>query len=79
MAWIPEAHATSRKAIYRIKTADGWVTRSRSQYKRRGSWVGLGVFELTTTPTVQLSDQNGEPTGWGRRLAFDAVRFVPVD
>jgi hypothetical protein len=79
MAFIPRKHATSRKATYKIKTADGWITRTRSQYKRRGTWVSLGVLELTSTPVVQLSDKTTEPTVWGRRLAYDAVRFVPVD
>ena len=78
-AWIPEAYATSRKASYRIKTAEGWVTRVRSQYKRRGSWVSLGDLQLTTTPIGQLADKTGEPGSWGRRLAFDAVRFVSLE
>jgi subtilisin family serine protease len=74
-AWIPDAYATSRKAAYRIKTVDGWVTRVRSQYKRRGGWVSLGDLQLTESPIVQLADKTGEPGSWGRRLAFDAVRF----
>ena len=78
-AWIPESYATSRQANYRIKTAEGWVTRVRSQYKRRGSWVSLGELELTQTPIVQLADKTGEPGAWGRRLAFDAVRFVLLE
>ena len=78
-AWIPETYATSRKAGYRIRTTDGWVTRVRSQYKRRGTWVSLGQHELTETPIVQLADKTGEPGAWGRRLAFDVVRFEPVD
>jgi hypothetical protein len=76
-AWIPGDHASSRKAAYKIRTDDGWVTRVRNQHKRRGSWVSLGVHELTRTPIVQLADVTGEPAGSGRRLALDAVRFIP--
>ena len=78
MARIPVQYATSRKAAYKIRTADGWVTRVRNQYKRQGSWVSLGVHRLTRTPIVQLANLTGEPTSWGRHLAFDAIRFVPV-
>jgi hypothetical protein len=75
---IPSQHATSRKATYRIKTADGWVSRVRSQKKRQGEWVGLGVHKLTTTPIVKLADKTGETGSLGRRLAFDVARFVPT-
>ena len=77
-AWIPGQHASSRKAAYKVKTATGWVTRVRSQYKRRGSWVSLGTHRLTTAPIVQLADKTGEGDGSGRKLAFDAVRFIPT-
>ncbi len=76
--YIPGPHATSQKAAYKIKTADGWVTRVRDQSKRRGGWVALGVHRLTRTPIVQLTDQTGEDPASGRTIAFDAVRFVPT-
>ena len=76
--YIPGPHASSHRAVYRIRTADGWVTRVRDQAKRRGSWVTLGVHRLTRTPIVQLTDQTGEDPRSGRTLAFDAVRFVPT-
>ncbi|MEA2026011.1 MAG: S8 family serine peptidase [Chloroflexota bacterium] len=75
---IPVAHATSRRAAYRVKTITGWVTRRRNQKKHQGTWVSLGIHHLTTTPIVQLSDKTGEDVSLGRRLAFDAARFVPV-
>jgi hypothetical protein len=75
---IPSQHATSRKATYKIKTTDGWVSRVRSQKKRQGEWVSLGIHKLTTTPIVQLADKTGESGSLGRRLAFDAARFVPT-
>jgi subtilisin family serine protease len=76
--WVPAGHATSRKATYKIKTADGWVKRVRNQYKRRGSWVDLGKHRLTKAPLVQLANDTGEGGASGRQLAYDAVRFVPI-
>jgi hypothetical protein len=76
-AWIPAEHASSRKAAYKVKTPDGWVTRVRNQSRRRGSWVSLGIHELGRRPIVQLADVTGEPVRFDRRLAFDAMRFVP--
>lgn len=78
LAYIPDGSGLSRAATYKIRTADGWATRVRNQDKRRGTWVGLGIHELTTTPSVRLADLTGEPASWGRWLAYDAVRFVPL-
>ena len=75
---IPADNGTSKRATYKVRTKSGWVTRVRSQYKWRGRWVSLGVHQLTTTPIVQLSDKTGERRSLRRRLAFDAVRFVPI-
>jgi hypothetical protein len=75
---LPANNATSRQAKYRIKTADGWVTRVRNQSKRAGDWVGLGVHRLTTTPILKLVDKTGEAGSLGRRLAYDAARFEPT-
>ncbi len=77
--YIPLRHATSHRASYRVRTSSGWVTRIRNQDKRRGTWVSLGIHHLTTTPIVQLADKTGEDDSLGRRLAFDAARFVPAD
>ncbi len=75
---LPAQNATSRKATYRISTADGWVTRVRSQAKRAGEWVSLGTHRLTTTPIVKLVDATGEAESLQRRLAYDAARFEPT-
>lgn len=75
---IPAAHASSRKAIYKIRTETGWVTRVRNQKKRQGTWVSLGIHRLTTTPVVQLSDRTGERASLRRALGYDAIRFTPV-
>ncbi len=79
VAYVPDDPDLSHAARYRVRTADGWVTRTRNQDKRRGGWVGLGVHALTTTPSVRLGDLTGEPASAQRRLAFDVIRFVPLD
>ena len=76
---IPRYHATTRKAAYKIRTATGWQTIVRNQYRNRGRWVTLGVFQLTTTPMVIVTDLTGEATRQRRRLAYDAARFVPIE
>ncbi len=76
---IPASHATTRQATYQIRTSTGWVTRVRNQNKHMGNWLSLGRHHLTTTPIVRLIDKSGEEASLERRLAFDAVRFVPDD
>ena len=71
-------HGTTRKAAYKLRTAAGWTTAVRNQFKNRGKWVNLGVYELTQTPMVILTDVTGERDSLRRRVAFDAIRFIPV-
>ncbi len=78
LAHIPRQDAATRSATYKIRTPDGWVRRTRDQQKGAGRWVGLGVHQLTPTSVVQLIDKTGESGSLGRRVAFDAVRFVPL-
>jgi hypothetical protein len=72
---IPAGKPSSRKAAYRIKTADGWVRKVRNQKKHRGRWMSLGVHEVTTRPVVQLADKTGEGGKPRPKLVFDALRF----
>ena len=78
MVKIPSRDATTRRALYRTKTVDGWVKQRVDQAAARGKWVDLGTFRLTTTPAVKLTDSTGERTSLGRRVGFDAIRFVPA-
>ncbi len=75
---IPTTNTTTRRAVYRVKTTDGWVKRRLDQSANRGKWVDLGTFRLTTTPALKLTDRTGERSSLGRRIGFDAVRFVPA-
>jgi hypothetical protein len=72
---IPRLHATTRAARYTIRTAGGLVHRTVSQYRARGTWLTLGTFRLSTDPEVRLSARTGDGRA-GRKIAFDAVRFV---
>ncbi len=78
LAMIPDRHSTSRAAIYKVRTADGLVSRTVNQSVRRGSWLDLGVHALSTVGEVRLSARTGDPAGSRRMLAFDALRFVPI-
>jgi subtilisin family serine protease len=79
LVYVPaSAHASSDRASYRVRTSMGWVTRIRSQRKRQGTWVSLGIHHLASTPVVQLADRTDEASSLGRHVAFDAVRFVPT-
>ena len=78
LARLPSKNVTSKQARYRVKTADGWVTRKRNQKRNRGNWMRIGIFELTRNPVVKLVDKTGEARSTKRRIAFDAIRFVPA-
>ncbi len=77
-AWIPGQSRLSSKAVYRIRTADGWVSRRLSQARHRRGWLSLGVFELGSLPVIRLSDATGEGGSQARRLALDTLRVVPT-
>ena len=77
LAKVP-AKASTRRAVYQVRTTSGWVKRVRNQLKNRGKWVNLGVHTLAARPVVRLTDRTGEASRSGRRVAFDAVKFVPV-
>ncbi|CAN5633255.1 hypothetical protein BH23CHL8_BH23CHL8_06160 [soil metagenome] len=76
---IPRQNATTRSAVYRVKTANGFVRRVLNQRQRRGDWVGLGIHELPRDVVVRLTDKTGEPGAFSRRVAFDAIKLIPRD
>ena len=61
LAKVPARHASTRKAVYKIQTADGWVKRVRNQYKSRGGWSSLGTHAFGTTAQVRLGDKTLDP------------------
>ena len=79
--WVifPKTNATTRSARYTVLTATGSVTRRLDQAKMGGRWVALGTYEFGTLAEVRLTDKTGERTSSGRRIAFDTVKFVPVE
>ncbi|MCS6772815.1 MAG: hypothetical protein NZ693_01740 [Thermoflexales bacterium] len=82
-AFIPRYNATTRNAVYRIVqgTAQTPLTRTRaiSQNVYYAEWVSLGqhYFQAGGANYVELTDVTGETTGQ-RRIAFDAIAFVPI-
>lgn len=79
LAKLPAVHASTRKAVYKLKTASGWATRVRSQAAYRGRWVNLGTYAFTTQAEVRLSGKTLDRRGTRLMVAFDALKFVPVE
>jgi hypothetical protein len=77
--WVqfPKKNATTRSATYTIVTSSGTVTKKVDQSKSGGKWVKLGTYAFGTTAQVKLTDKTGEGSNSGRRIAYDAVKFVP--
>ncbi len=78
-ARLPGGNVTSRGAIYKVRTVDGWTIRVADQWQRRGSWLSLGIQRLPRQAEVRLTDRTRDARGARRWLAFDAVKFVPLD
>jgi beta-lactam-binding protein with PASTA domain len=79
VARIPSRDGMTRRATYRIQTADGWARTVLDQDAHRGDWISLGEHRLSATPLVKLTDRTGEQPSARRLVGFDAIRFVPLD
>lgn len=77
-AFIPSNHATSLQAQYRIyhNGTNNYSTVNQNNYYNQ--WVSLGqhYFSDNGTEYVELSDATGEASSTGRKIGFDAVKFV---
>lgn len=81
--FVPQRHATTRNARYKIHGVVGTAPRelvvSVNQAQNRNIWVTLGVFDFDINAinvgTVFLNDLTGEE---GLEIAFDAVRWQRV-
>jgi hypothetical protein len=77
-AFIPNNHATSQQAKYRIyhNGANNYATVNQNVYY--DAWVSLGshYFSANGTEYVELSDATGEAASSYRKIGFDAVKFV---
>lgn len=78
--FIPESHATTTNARYRIVHADGQTEVAVNQSKYFNDWVLLGTFPFETgRGYVRLSDVTGEQTqGNPPMVGFDAVCWTEV-
>ena len=77
-AHIPERNATSTKARYIIRHADGTTEVYINQSQYHNQWVRLGKYRFTDSQGyVRLSDLTGERRR-GAVVAFDAVRWVRI-
>jgi hypothetical protein len=78
--FIPESHATTTNARYRVIHADGQTEVAVNQSKYFNDWVLLGTFPFEKGQGyVRLSDVTGEQTqGNPPRVGFDAVCWTEV-
>lgn len=76
--FIPDQHATTGSARYRVVHADGQTEVAINQNRIANQWVRLGVFRFAPGQGyLRLSDVTGESQP-GVMLAFDAARWVKV-
>jgi hypothetical protein len=77
-AFVPRYNSGTINAQYQIVTGGVTQTRAISQSKYYAEWVSLGTYSFTVgAPNyVQLGDSTGETLN-SRRIAFDALAFVP--
>lgn len=77
-AFVPNNHATSQQARYRIfhNGSNHYFTINQNIYY--DAWVSLGTyyFHAGGGEFVELSDATGEDPNSGRKIGVDAVKFV---
>ncbi len=76
--YIPERYSTTARARYWISHSKGYTLRVVDQSANGGRWVSLGTYRFrgNRRDYVSLADLTFEPY-LSRRIAFDAVRWVP--
>ncbi len=80
-AFIPDTEADSKSAMYEIfNGSETFVSGAIDQTGQKG-WVDLGTYEFGVGEdfTVSLGDNTGEPADTRVKLAYDAIRLVPVE
>lgn len=75
MVHTPPNGAWTRQADYQVNLGNGTVKhRILNQVQQFNSWVDIGVFNLSGSPSVSLS--NITQDGAGQDIAYDAIAFV---
>jgi uncharacterized protein (TIGR03382 family) len=79
-AYTDHAWATSRRATYLVHAAGSDTAATIDQTAVDG-WQTLGTFAFAAggDQWIHLSDNTGEPNAGSAQLAFDSIRFVPLD
>lgn len=81
---IPSFAAWNPQALYTIDYGTGVQTRMVNQHRFANEWVPLGVFQVSGTPTISLSNAPLTSTDPPYRsdgfydIAWDAVAFQPL-
>ncbi|MBI3977046.1 MAG: C39 family peptidase [Chloroflexi bacterium] len=77
--FVPRDNATTRQARYDVFHQGGTARATVNQANYFDAWVPIGTFEFRAgnDRRVRLTDATGESSNPRRKVAFDAVRFVP--
>jgi hypothetical protein len=80
-AFIPEQEADSTSASYQIYDGSETFTSGLIDQSVQKGWIELGTFEFPVAEdlTVTLGDNTGEVVDARVKLAYDAIRVVPVE
>lgn len=78
LVFVPDQYATTTGARYWIKHAGQYSVRTVDQSAYHAEWVSLGTYDFSGSGDefVSLSDVTHE-SYLSRRIAFDAVQWVP--
>ncbi len=75
MVHMPDHAAWTQQAVYNVSLGNGTVKRRVvPQQHFANKWVSLGVFQMNGTPSVSLSNETLNGTGFDD-VAWDAVAF----
>jgi len=77
--FVPRNYATSQQAKYRVRhSGRDDYSAPVNQALYYDQWVSIGTYAFSATggEYVELTDATGEAYSTGRKLGFDAVKFV---
>lgn len=77
--FIPRNYATSQQAKYRVRhNGVDHYSAPVNQNAYYDQWVSIGTYSFSATggEYVELTDATGESYSSGRKIGFDAVKFV---
>ncbi|MER5775437.1 SGNH/GDSL hydrolase family protein [Streptomyces sp. NPDC002039] len=78
MVHLPDNGAETQQAHYRIALGNGTVKdRYINQLHKSNTWISLGVYNFSGTPSVSLTNETVDGTA-DDDVAWDAIAFQPL-